>query len=102
MEENIKKDFLVFNAFLFSRGITVAGEILKDYSHDGVVISTDDVDYIKQIFAENRWEKVSENFVKYLKFLVGSERDPRKLRNLNKLSEVLAGSTESEFKLSLN
>ncbi|MFP4528406.1 MAG: hypothetical protein ACLFQX_07645 [Candidatus Kapaibacterium sp.] len=102
MEENIKKDFLVFTAFLLSRGVTVAGRILKDQSVGGVIITSDDVDYIQQIFEDNRWEKVSDNFVKYLKFLIGSERDPAKLRNLSALSEFLTGNKASEFMLSLN
>ncbi len=89
--EKIKKDFLIYTAFLLSRGIVVAAKILEAYSDGDVIISRDDMRRVKEIVAtDNNFAEAGENFVKYLKHLMANETDHLKRHDLKLLYDVIS------------
>jgi hypothetical protein len=102
--ETVKKDFIIFSAFLLSQGVRVAADVIRDYNEsDDVFLSMDDLDYISEIVqSDSRFRKMNENFAQYLKYLMLSERDSQKLTNLKSLSDVLTSGGMNSFQFSMN
>ncbi len=89
--EKIKKDFLIYTAFLLSRGIIVAGKVLEAYSEGDVIISREDLHRIKQIVAsDTNFAEAGENFVKYLKHLMANETDHLKRHDLKLMYDLIS------------
>jgi hypothetical protein len=95
---------LIFSAFLLSHGIQAAADVIKDYNDsDEVFLTMKDLDYIADIVkSDTRFKSLNDNFIQYLKYLVLSERDPGKLRNLQSLSEIISKGGMNAFSFSMN
>jgi hypothetical protein len=102
--EAVKRDFMIFSAFLLSHGVRVAADVIKDYSDDSEVFLTmDDLDHIaKVVESDAGFKKLNDNFIQYLKYLILSERDPQKLNNLKTLSDTLTKGGLNTFAFSMN
>ncbi len=89
--DRMKKDFIIFNAFLVSRGLSVAVKIIKEYNEGEAVITTADLDYVELLTrSDSAWRKINENFANYMAYLLHNERDPERLRLLTELRDTLA------------
>ena len=87
--QNLKKDFLIYTAFLASKNIPYALDVMFDQFEGVPNLTQDDMQYLQQIATDQKlYLKVGQNFRKYINHLLGTETDEgRKARLIDFVNE---------------
>ena len=83
------KDFLIFTAFLKSKGIQPASVVYSYYA-DQWIPEAGDVKYLEDIASDDKtYVLVGVRFVKYMRYLIENETDEKRIEALKALNNEL-------------
>lgn len=95
--QNLKKDFLIYTAFLASKNIPYAQDVMFDQFEGVPNLTQDDMQYLEQIATDQKlYIQVGQNFRKYINNLLKTETDEGRKTRLVKFVNELNRLGESD------